>query len=171
MGPALLLGVADVLTDAAEKRTLVDFIDGNDPHELLFGPCSRCQDLSRQPSVQAEIRTHLRELRMAKAGGVVFTRIQEFLSGGTGDRHPTPSARRDSVVVADEAQRSQNEFIDDLARHSRDALPHAWFSGLTGTLIELAPANISAVFGDYLSVQHIRRGGENGSTSLIHVQS
>ena len=142
---------------AMENPTIVVLTDRNDLDDQLFGTFSRCQELLRQPPVQAESRAHLRELLAVEAGGVVFTTIQKFFPEEKGDRHPTLSERRNIVVIADEAHRSQYDFIDGFARHMRDALPHASFIGFTGTPIELTDANTRAVFGDYISVYDIQR--------------
>jgi type I restriction enzyme, R subunit len=75
------------------------------------------------------------------------------------------------VVVADEAHRSQYDFIDGFARHMRDALPHASFIGFTGTPIELADANTRAVFGEYISVYDIQRAVQDGATVPIYYES
>ncbi len=119
-----------------ENPTLVVLTDRNDLDDQLFATFSRCRDLLRQPPVQAESRAHLRELLSVAAGGVVFTTIQKFFPEEKGDRHPTLSDRRNIVVIADEAHRSQYDFIDGFARHMRDALPNASFIGFTGTPIE-----------------------------------
>jgi type I restriction enzyme R subunit len=156
---------------AMKNPTLVVLTDRNDLDDQLFGTFSRCQDLLRQPPVQAESRAHLRQLLSVEAGGVVFTTIQKFLPEEKGDRHPTLSERRNIVVIADEAHRSQYDFIDGFARHLRDALPHASFIGFTGTPIELADANTRAVFGDYISVYDIRRAVEDGATVPIYYES
>lgn len=81
------------------------------------------------------------------------------------------SDRRNIVVIADEAHRSQYDFIDGFARHMRDALPHASFIGFTGTPIELQDANTRAVFGDYISVYDIQRAVEDGATVPIYYES
>jgi type I restriction enzyme R subunit len=88
-----------------------------------------------------------------------------------GDRHPTLSDRRNIVVIADEAHRSQYDFIDGYARHMRDALPHASFIGFTGTPIELQDTNTRAVFGDYISVYDIQRAVRDGATVPIYYES
>jgi len=174
-----------------ENPTLVVLTDRNDLDDQLFGTFSRCQDLLRQPPVQAESRAHLRQLLSVAAGGVVFTTIQKFMppmatpspqpspSGrggseaeGEGDwRMPVLSDRRNIVVIADEAHRSQYDFIDGFARHMRDALPHVSFIGFTGTPIELADANTRAVFGDYISVYDIQRAVQDGATVPIYYES
>jgi type I restriction enzyme R subunit len=156
---------------AMENPTVVVLTDRNDLDDQLFGTFSRCQDLLRQPPVQAESRVHLRELLSVEAGGVVFTTIHKFFPEEKGDRHPVLSARRNVVVIADEAHRSQYDFIDGFARHLRDALPHASFIGFTGTPIELQDANTRAVFGDYISVYDIHRAVEDGATVPIYYES
>jgi type I restriction enzyme, R subunit len=151
--------------------TIVVLTDRNDLDDQLFGTFSRCQDLLRQPPVQAESRTHLRELLRVEAGGVVFTTIQKFLPEERGDRHPMLSERRNVVVIADEAHRSQSDFIDGFARHMRDALPNASFIGFTGTPIEETDANTRAVFGDYISVYDIQRAVQDQATVPIYYES
>jgi len=156
---------------AMKNPTLVVLTDRNDLDDQLFGTFSRCAELLRQPPVQAESRAHLRELLAVEAGGVVFTTIHKFFPEEKGDRHPTLSERRNIVVIADEAHRSQYDFIDGFARHMRDALPHASFIGFTGTPIELQDANTRAVFGDYISVYDIQRAVEDGATVPIYYES
>jgi len=156
---------------AMENPTLVVLTDRNDLDDQLFGTFSRCAELLRQPPVQAESRSHLRELLAVESGGVVFTTIHKFFPEERGDRHPTLSARHNIVVIADEAHRSQYDFIDGYARHMRDALPHASFIGFTGTPIELQDANTRAVFGDYISVYDIQRAVEDGATVPIYYES
>jgi type I restriction enzyme R subunit len=151
--------------------TLVVLTDRNDLDDQLFGTFARCRDLLRQPPVQADSRAHLRQLLSVAAGGVVFTTIHKFFPEEKGDRHPTLSKRRNIVVIADEAHRSQYDFIDGFARHMRDALPHASFIGFTGTPIELADANTRAVFGDYISVYDIQRAVQDGATVPIYYES
>jgi type I restriction enzyme R subunit len=156
---------------AMENPTIVVLTDRNDLDDQLFGTFSRCADLLRQPPVQAASRAHLRELLSVQAGGVVFTTIHKFLPEEKGDRHPTLSERRNIVVIADEAHRSQYDFIDGYARHMRDALPHASFIGFTGTPIELQDANTRAVFGDYISIYDIQRAVHDGATVPIYYES
>ncbi len=156
---------------AMENPTIVVLTDRNDLDGQLFGTFSRCQDLLRQPPVQAESRAHLRQLLSVQAGGVVFTTIQKFFPDEKGDRHPVLSDRHNIVVIADEAHRSQYEFIDGFARHMRDALPHASFIGFTGTPIEKADANTRAVFGEYISIYDIQRAVEDEATVPIYYES
>ncbi len=156
---------------AMENPTIVVLTDRNDLDDQLFTTFSRCQDLLRQPPTQAESRADLREKLSVVAGGVVFTTIQKFFPEERGDTYPTLSERRNIVVIADEAHRSQYDFVDGFARHMRDALPNASFVGFTGTPIELEDANTRAVFGDYISIYDIQRSVEDGATVPIHYES
>ncbi len=156
---------------AMKNPTIVVLTDRNDLDDQLFGTFSRCAELLRQPPVQANSRADLRARLKVESGGVVFTTIQKFFPQGKGDRHPRLSDRRNIVVIADEAHRSQYDFIDGYARHMRDALPNASFIGFTGTPIELEDANTRAVFGDHISIYDIQRAVEDGATVPIYYES
>ena len=160
-----------ILEPEMANPTLVVLTDRNDLDDQLFGTFSRCQELLRQPPVQAENRADLRAKLKVDAGGVVFTTIQKFLPEEKGDQHPLLSDRRNIVVIADEAHRSQYDFIDGFARHMRDALPNASFIGFTGTPIELTDKNTRAVFGDYISIYDIQRAVEDKATVPIYYES
>ena len=162
---------AIVREPAMENPTIVVLTDRNDLDDQLFGTFSRCRDLLRQDPVQADSRAHLRDLLRVAAGGVVFTTIQKFFPEEKGDSHPRLSDRQNIVVIADEAHRSQYDFIDGYARHMRDALPNASFVGFTGTPIELKDANTRAVFGDYISIYDIQRAVEDQATVPIYYES
>ena len=156
---------------AMNNPTIVVLTDRNDLDDQLFGTFSRCQELLRQDPAQAESRANLRGKLSVNVGGVVFTTIQKFFPEEKGDSHPVLSDRRNIVVIADEAHRSQYDFIDGYARHMRDALPNASFLGFTGTPIELDDANTRAVFGDYISVYDITRSEADGATVPIYYES
>ena len=160
-----------ILHPAMANPTIVVITDRNDLDDQLFGTFARCRDLLRQPPVQATDRADLRAKLAVAAGGVVFTTIQKFFPEAQGDRHLMLSDRRNIVVIADEAHRSQYDFIDGFARHMRDALPHASFIGFTGTPIEQTDANTRAVFGDYISVYDIQRAVTDGATVPIYYES
>src|SRR5947207_341453 len=160
-----------ILDQAMENPTVVVRTDRNDLDDQLFGTFARCRELLRQPPAQAVNRADLRKKLAVAAGGVVFTTIQKFLPEERGDRHPVLSERPNIVVIADEAHRSQYDFIDGFARHMRDALPHASFIGFTGTPIELADKNTRAVFGAYISVYDIQRAVEDKATVPIYYES
>jgi len=156
---------------AMANPTVVVLTDRNDLDDQLFGTFSRCRELLRQPPMQAESRADLRAKLAVESGGVVFTTIQKFFPEEKGDQHPLLSERRNIVVIADEAHRSQYDFIDGYARHMHDALPKASFIGFTGTPIELQDANTRAVFGDYISIYDIQRAVEDKATVPIYYES
>ena len=156
---------------AMANPTVVMLTDRNDLDDQLFATFARCADLLRQPPVQAANRADLRVRLAVESGGVVFTTIQKFFPEEKGDRHPQLSDRRNIVVIADEAHRSQYDFIDGFARHMRDALPNASFIGFTGTPIERHDANTQAVFGDHISIYDIQRAVEDGATVPIYYES
>ena len=162
---------AIVRDPAMENPTIVVLTDRNDLDDQLFGTFSRCRDLLRQTPRQASNRADLRQKLSVASGGVVFTTIQKFFPEEKGDTHPRLSVRRNIVVIADEAHRSQYDFIDGFARHMRDALPNASFVGFTGTPIELQDANTRAVFGNYISIYDIQRSVEDGATVPIYYES
>jgi type I restriction enzyme R subunit len=160
-----------ILHPAMKNPTVVVLTDRNDLDEQLFGAFSRCKDLLRQTPTQAVSREDLRRKLNVGAGGVVFTTIQKFLPDHPGDRYPPLSNRGNIVVIADEAHRSQYDFVDGFAAHLRTALPNASFIGFTGTPIERADADTRRVFGDYISVYDIQRAVTDGATVRIYYES
>jgi type I restriction enzyme R subunit len=157
-------------TPAMQNPTLVVLTDRNDLDDQLFGTFALCKDLLGQTPVQAENRDQLRELLKVASGGVVFTTIQKFAPAEKGEKYGLLSDRKNIVVIADEAHRSQYDFIDGFARHLRDALPNASFLGFTGTPIEAADKSTQAVFGDYIDVYDIQRAVEDGATVRIYYE-
>lgn len=151
--------------------TLVIITDRNDLDDQLFSTFANCKDLLRQSPVQAGNRSHLRGLLKVASGGIVFTTIQKFMPDERGDVHPLLSDRNNIVVIADEAHRSQYDFIDGFARHLHDALPKASFIGFTGTPIESGDRSTPAVFGDYIDKYDILRAVEDGATVPIYYES
>ncbi len=159
---------------AMENPTVVVLTDRNDLDNQLFDNFALDKDLLRQEPAQAESRADLRAKLRVASGGVIFTTIQKFFfedNGRPEEDAPTLSERRNIVVIADEAQRSQYDFIDGFARHMRDALPNASFIGFTGTPIERTDANTRAVFGDYISIYDIRQAVIDGATVPIYYES
>jgi type I restriction enzyme R subunit len=160
-----------IVEPSMENPTIVVITDRNDLDDQLFGTFSRCHELLRQKPVQAGSREHLHKLLDRVCGGVIFTTVQKFFPEEKGGTHPLLSNRKNIVVIADEAHRSQYDFIDGFARHLRDALPHASFIGFTGTPIEKTDANTRAVFGDYISIYDIQRAVEDKATVPIYYES
>ena len=164
--------------------TLVILTDRNDLDDQLFDTFSLSQDLLRQTPVRAETREQLKNLLSVTSGGVVFTTIQKFLpeleeridmgDGTTKNirgQYEMLSDRRNIVVIADEAHRSQYDFMDGFAKHMRDALPNASFIGFTGTPIESTDKNTQAVFGDYIDIYDIQQAVEDGATVRIYYEN
>ena len=164
---------------AMENPTIVVITDRNDLDDQLFGTFAGNHALLRQKPVQADSRSHLKECLRVASGGVVFTTIQKFEEADNGQ---SLSDRKNIVVIADEAHRSQYGFkakIDQktgeikygFAKHLRDSLPHASFIGFTGTPVELDDKNTPAVFGDYIDKYDIMRAVEDGATVPIYYES
>ena len=155
---------------AMANPTLVVLTDRNDLDDQLFGTFSACHELLRQNAGPGRGPRPGRELLKVASGGVVFTTIQKFLPEAKGEQYPLLSDRRNIVVIADEAHRSQYDFIDGFARHMRDALPNASFIGFTGTPIEPTDKSTPAVFGDYIDVYDIQQAVEDGATVRIYYE-
>lgn len=176
---------------ALDNPTIVVMTDRNDLDDQLFDTFTGCQQLLRQTPVQAKDRKHLRQILNVASGGIVFTTIQKFMPlldmDELADDAETPqvedpnsdyyfvsnkplSPRRNIVVIADEAHRSQYDFIDGFAKHLREALPNASFIGFTGTPIETTDKNTKAVFGEYIDIYDIQQAVEDGSTVSIYYE-
>ena len=165
-----------------QNPTIIVITDRNDLDDQLFNTFAECQDLIRQTPIQAESRDDLKEKLNRTSGGVIFTTIQKFTPESDGAKYLALTDRRNVVVIADEAHRSQYGFgarverkTGDIAygfaKHMRDALPHASFIGFTGTPIENDDVNTPAVFGDYIDIYDISRGVEDGTTVKIYYES
>ncbi len=175
---------ASKLVLSLNNPTIVVLTDRNDLDDQLFDTFSLSTDLLRQTPVQAESRDDLKKKLSVASGGIVFTTIQKFLpeiaekiSIGEGKtknikgQFEKLSDRRNIVVIADEAHRSQYDFMDGFAKHMRDALPNASFIGFTGTPIENTDKNTQAVFGDYIDIYDIQQAVEDGATVRIFYEN
>ena len=173
---------------ALENPTILVITDRNDLDDQLFDTFAASKQLLRQDPVQAENRDHLKELLKVASGGVVFSTIQKF-QPDEGNVYEQLSDRKNIVVIADEAHRTQYGFkaktIDDkdehgnvtgkktvygFAKYMRDALPNATFIGFTGTPIESTDVNTPAVFGNYVDVYDIARAVDDGATVRIYYE-
>ena len=174
---------------ALDNPTVVVITDRNDLDDQLFDTFTAAKQLLRQEPKQVNSRAHLRELLSVASGGVVFTTIQKF-QPESGNVFDALSERRNIVVIADEAHRTQYGFeartVDDkdasgqvvgqklvygFAKYLRDALPSATYLGFTGTPIEGTDVNTPAVFGDYVDVYDIAQAVEDGATVKIYYES
>ncbi len=167
---------------AMENPTVVVITDRNDLDDQLFGTFSMCRDLLRQTPQQADSREDLQKVLTRPSGGVVFTTLQKFAPESGETDYPVLTDRRNVVVIADEAHRSQygfrasvaqktGEISYGFAKYLRDALPNASFIGFTGTPIEQEDVNTLTVFGNYIDVYDINRSVEDGATVPIYYES
>ena len=173
---------------ALDNPTIVVLTDRNDLDDQLYETFTNCQQLLRQEPQQAEDRKHLRKLLSVASGGIVFSTIQKFMPIEADIIQPNNvvseptveyigaeikalSERKNIVVIADEAHRSQYDFLDGFAKHLRDALPHASFIGFTGTPIESTDRNTQAVFGNYVDIYDIQQAVNDHATVPIFYES
>jgi type I restriction enzyme R subunit len=154
-----------------DNPMVVVITDRNDLDDQLFEVFSRCHELLGQPPTRAESRAQLRTLLATTGGRVVFTTVQKFFQKEENRQNGALSERENVVVIADEAHRSQYDFIDGFARHMRDALPNATFVGFTGTPLELDDRDTRRVFGDYIHVYDIEQAVRDGATVHIYYES
>ncbi|MDZ4196967.1 MAG: type I restriction endonuclease subunit R, partial [Candidatus Izemoplasmatales bacterium] len=173
-----------VLSQKLANPTIIIITDRNDLDDQLYLTFSKSQDLIRSIPVQAESRTHLRELLNGReSGGVIFTTIQKFTPDEFTDTIPL-TTRKNVIVLADEAHRSQYGFSSKIiktdteayekygfAKYMRDSLPNASYIGFTGTPIESIDKNTRAVFGDYIDVYDMTRAVEDHTTVKVYYES
>ena len=167
-----------------DNPTIVVMTDRNDLDDQLFDTFANCKQLLRQDPTQAQNREDLKNLLKVAGGGIVFTTIQKFFPENGATSFDLLSERKNIIVIADEAHRSQYGFGAKtsekggeiftrygFAKYLRDALPHASFIGFTGTPIEKEDASTPAVFGNYVDVYDIAQAVEDGSTVRIYYES
>lgn len=171
-----------VRSHALQNPTLIVLTDRNDLDDQLFQTFAMTKDLIRQTPEHATSREELRELLARQSGGVIFTTMQKFTPEKGEESFPILTDRRNVIVIADEAHRSQygldakvsaktGERKYGYAHYVRQALPNASFVGFTGTPIETADVNTPAVFGGYVDIYDITRAVEDGATVPIYYES
>ncbi len=167
-----------------DNPTIVVITDRNDLDEQLFDTFAGSKQLLRQEPIQATDRIHLKKLLKTAGGGIIFTTIQKFSPEDLSENFELLSERKNIIVIADEAHRSQYGFSAKtliknneaftkygFAKYLRDALPHASFVGFTGTPIEKEDASTPAVFGNYIDIYDIQQAVEDGATVRIYYES
>ena len=176
---------AHCLQEALESPTIVVITDRNDLDDQLYGQFARCKDFLRQTPQHAQSRTHLKELLANRqANGIIFTTMQKFEESG----EPL-SERRNIIVMADEAHRSQYGLTEKVvvrqkedgeveaktiigtARIIRDTLPNATYIGFTGTPISSKDRSTREVFGDYIDIYDMTQAVEDGATRPVYYES
>ncbi len=191
-----------VINEELENPTIVIITDRNDLDDQLYGTFLKSKDILRSTPVQATDRTHLRELLNNRtSGGIIFTTIHKFAPFANESKEEIEldmvaedsavyrssmilTDRKNVIVMADEAHRSQYGFGADIvkgvdeadvkygyAKYMRDSLPNASYIGFTGTPVELTDKNTRAVFGDYIDVYDMTRAVEDGTTVKIFYES
>ncbi|MBI3794854.1 MAG: type I restriction endonuclease subunit R [Nitrospinae bacterium] len=166
--------------------TIILLTDRNDLDGQLFDTFANCKQLLRQDPVQAENRDHLKCLLKVAGGGIVFTTIQKFFPQDGAEKYDLLSERKNIIVIADEAHRSQYGFSAKtvygkdgesarisygFAKYLRDAVPNASFIGFTGTPVEKEDADTQRVFGNYIDVYDISQAVEDEATVKIYYES
>lgn len=162
--------------------TVVVVTDRNDLDGQLYGTFSACRELIGEDPKQADSRRELRELLDRNAGGIIFTTIQKFSPEGEEGSLPVLTDRRNVIVMADEAHRSQygmkaqiresdSQLVYGYAKYMRDALPSASYIGFTGTPIERDDKSTPAVFGEYVDIYDVKQAVVDGATVNIYYES
>jgi type I restriction enzyme R subunit len=174
-----------------QNPTILVITDRNDLDDQLFDTFANSKQLLRQEPIQAKDRDHLKELLKVASGGIVFATIQKFLPEDKKSVYDQLSERRNIVVIADEAHRTQYGFEASIkevkdketkekigeriaygfAKYMRDALPNATYIGFTGTPIEGTDVNTPQVFGQYVDVYDISQAVADGATVRIYYES
>ena len=177
---------AGKIVHSLDNPTIVVITDRNDLDDQLFETFKEATNVLRQKPKQAESRSELKKLLQVSSGGIVFTTIQKFFPESKGETFDELSDRKNIIVIADEAHRTQygfkakthvNEKEGDtrttygFAKYLRDALPHASFIGFTGTPVEKDDANTPAVFGEYIDIYDIQRAVKDHATVPIYYES
>lgn len=179
---------AHLLQEALDSPTIVVITDRNDLDDQLYGQFAKCKDFLRQIPVHATCRKLVETsgkndiglkdwLNGRKANGIIFTTMQKF------EESSEPlSKRRNIIVMADEAHRSQyglkervnaktGEIKIGTARVIRDSLPNATYIGFTGTPIAEKDRNTREVFGDYIDIYDMTQAVEDGATRPVYYES
>jgi type I restriction enzyme R subunit len=166
--------------------TIIVLTDRNDLDQQLFDTFANCKQLLRQEPVKAEDREHLKSLLKVAGGGIVFTTIQKFFPQERAEKYDLLSERKNIIVIADEAHRSQYGFAArtiyekngagvrtayGFAKYLRDAVPNASFIGFTGTPIETEDADTQRIFGNYIDVYDISQSVQDQATVKIYYES
>ncbi len=169
------------LAEELENPTIVVLTDRNDLDDQLFKTFSRCSGLLRQKPQNAESRKDIQSLLKKSSGGIIFTTIQKFFPENE-EKYPELSNRKNIIVVADEAHRTQYGFSAHIvketalirygfAKYLRDALPNASFIGFTGTPIEKQDKSTPAVFGNYVDKYDIQQAVNDNATVKLMYES
>ncbi|MDY6240064.1 MAG: type I restriction endonuclease subunit R [Hungatella hathewayi] len=167
---------AHLLQETLNSPTIVVLTDRNDLDDQLFSQFAKCSNFLHQTPQRAESRLHLKELLAGRqANGIIFTTAQKFEESSE-----ALSERRNIVVMADEAHRSQFivEKVDKTGRIQksfgliiRESLPNATYIGFTGTPISSKDRSTIEVFGNYIDIYDMTQAVEDGATRPVYYES
>lgn len=189
------------LVQELDNPTIAILTDRNDLDDQLYSTFVNSRCILRETPKQANIRklTEAQKLSNAnskdnskvinglfdllnerESGGIIFTTIQKFKPED--GEMPVLTNRRNVIIIADEAHRSQygldakadrstGEVKYGYAKYLRDALPNASFIGFTGTPIELEDKSTISVFGDYIDIYDMTRAVEDEATVKIYYEN
>lgn len=187
------------LVKELNNPTIVIITDRNDLDDQLYTTFAKSKEILRQEPKQAHVRKLTEEQKKAQAkdnskeinglydllneresGGIIFTTIQKF-KPEEGEM-PVLTDRRNVIIIADEAHRSQygldaktdiktGDVKFGYAKYMRDALPNASYIGFTGTPIEFEDKSTPAVFGDYIDIYDMTRAVEDKATVKIYYEN
>lgn len=176
---------AHLLQSVMESPTIVVITDRNDLDDQLYSQFAKCRDFLRQTPVHVESRDDLKDkLRDIQANGIFFSTMQKFE-----EDDDILSARKNLIVMADEAHRSQYgltekvkmtkdsagnkiaKLVKGIARIIRNSLPKATYIGFTGTPISVKDKSTKEVFGDYIDIYDMTQAVEDGATRPVYYES
>ncbi|MGG3677449.1 MULTISPECIES: type I restriction endonuclease subunit R [Heyndrickxia] len=167
-----------VKSEELKNPTIVVITDRNDLDGQLASTFSGASDFLRQTPIQAESRSHIKDLLANRqTGGIIFSTIQKF-EEETG----LLSERENIIVMVDEAHRTQygvdptydihtGEEKYGFAKYLRAALPNATYIAFTGTPIETTDKSTTGLFGDIIDIYDMTQAVQDGATVKIYYES
>lgn len=119
---------------------------------------------------QASTTNELRELLSSESGQIIFSTIEKFRLKEAEGEHPVLSERRNIVVIADEAHRTQYNDTG-FAGHLKTALPNASHIGFTGTPVDMMGRSTQEVFGHLIHTYDMLQAVKDKATVPIYYES
>lgn len=142
--------------------TFVILTDRVELDEQIAKTFAGCGAVAEAKAVHAKDGNHLKRL-LQEDHRYIFTLIHKF---NKDDDEPYTD-RKDIIVIADEAHRTQ---YGKLAENMRRVLPNASYIAFTGTpLMKTAEDQLTReIFGDYVSKYDFKRAVEDGATVPLY---
>ena len=145
-----------------ENPILLFITDRNNLDDQLHGVFSALP-IAKQVNTIRDLQRTIK----TTAGGIIFATIQKF-GKKKAEEYPFLTDRRNIIIIADEAHRSQYK---ELAMNLRRAIPNASFMGFTATPIELEDRSTTLVFGDHISVYSMDKAIRHGVVVPIYYEA